>query len=246
MFCRKCGKAIDDESTFCRFCGTEVVQLVQETRIEREYRRNNELYEKAKALMDDGSFDEARTILLDLSGFRNADELAERCITGAVEYRRRTTYEHAASVLRKDAAAETELLQAAEDLEAMGEYEDAAELAVQCRSKAQEVIDKAYINACELLSSARTSAEMLSACEELEKLGSYKDSADLAQNGRSRLERYEHYEYAVKCFNEARIAIQRPYRSGAWLRIFGIRSRHASFQLQRHCTNGGKIGRGRL
>lgn len=110
MFCRKCGKTIDDESTFCRFCGTEVVQASKETRIEREYRQNNELYEKAKALMDSNCFEEARTILLDLSGFRNADELAERCITGAIDYRRRTTYEYAAGVLKNDEATKSDLL----------------------------------------------------------------------------------------------------------------------------------------
>lgn len=203
MFCRKCGKTIDDESTFCRFCGTEVVQASKETRIEREYRQNNELYENAKTLMDSNCFEEARRILLDLSGFRNADELAERCITGAIDYRRRSTYEHAAGVLKNDEATKADLLQAAEDLEALGEYEDAEELAEQCRSKAQEVLEKAYRNACELISAARTASEMLSACEEFEKIGSYKDSAELAQNGRSQLERYEHYEYAVKCFNEA-------------------------------------------
>lgn len=203
MFCRKCGKTIDDESTFCRFCGTEVVQASKETRIEREYRQNNELYEKAKALMDSNCFEEARTILLDLSGFRNADELAERCITGAIDYRRRTTYEYAAGVLKNDEATKSDLLQAAEDLEALGEYKDAEELAEQCRSKAMIVLERAYKKACDLLSSARTSSEMLSACEELEKLGSYKDSAELSQKERSQLERYEHYEYAVKCFNEA-------------------------------------------
>ncbi|MGN0683839.1 MAG: zinc-ribbon domain-containing protein [Oscillospiraceae bacterium] len=203
MFCRKCGKTIDDESTFCRFCGTEVVQAAKETRIEREYRQNNELYENAKELMDSGSFEEARRILLDLSGFRNADELAERCITGAIDYRRKTTYEHAKSVLKNDEATISDLLQAAEDLEALGEYEDAEELAKQCRSKSQEVLEIAYRNACGLISAARTASEMLSACESLEKLGSYKDSAELAKKGRSLLEKYEHYEYAVKCFNEA-------------------------------------------
>ncbi len=76
MFCRKCGKTIDDESSFCRFCGTEVVPVVQETSIELEYRQNSELYDKARELMSNGSFENARRILLDLSGFRNADELA--------------------------------------------------------------------------------------------------------------------------------------------------------------------------
>lgn len=203
MFCRKCGKTIDDESTFCRFCGTEVVQAAKETRIEREYRQNNELYEKAKELMDSGSFEDARRILLDLSGFRNADELAERCITGAIDYRRRTTYEHAKGVLKNDEATISDLLQATEDLEALGEYEDAEELAKQCRNKSQEVLEIAYRNASEMISAARTASEMLSTCELLEKLGSYKDSAELAQKGRSQLEKYEQYEYAVKCFDEA-------------------------------------------
>lgn len=203
MFCRKCGKDIDDKSTFCRFCGTEVTPVVQETRIQREYRQNNELFNKAKELMDNGSFDEARTIFLDLSGFRNADELAERCVTGAIDHRRRTTYEYAAGVLNNDKSTESELLQAAEDLKALGEYEDAEELANKCRSKADEIVEKTYRSACELMSGARTSAEMLSACEEFEKISRYKDSLELAQKGRSQLDRYKNYEYAVKCFNEA-------------------------------------------
>lgn len=203
MFCRKCGKTIDDESSFCRFCGTEVVPVVPETSIELEYRQNSELYDKARELMSNGNFEEARRILLDLSGFRNADELAERCITGAIDYRRRTTYEHAVGVLNNDEATKSDLIQAAEDLEALGEYENAEELAEQCRSKVKEVLERTYRNACELLSGARTFAEMLSACEEFEKIGSYKDSFELAQKGRSQLDKYKNYDYAIKCFNEA-------------------------------------------
>ena len=198
MFCRKCGKSIDDESTFCRFCGTEVVAIVKETRIEREYRQNNELLEKAKELMNNNNFEEAREILLDLSGFRNADELAERCLTGAVDFRRRTTYEHAKGVLNNDGAKESELLLAAEDFETLGEYEDAQELAVQCRNKAKDVVERAYTNACERLKGAKTSTEILSACEELEKLGDYKDCKSLALDGRSQLYNYKRYENAVK------------------------------------------------
>lgn len=203
MFCRKCGKNIDDESTFCRFCGTEVVTSVKETRIEREYRQNNELLDKAKELMNNNNFDEAREILLDLSGFRNADELAERCLTGAVDYRRRTTYEHAKGVLNNDGVTEAELLLAAEDFETLGEYEDAQELAVQCRNKAKEVVERAYTNAREQLNEAKTSSEIIFACEELEKLGDYKDCEELALNGRIRLEKYKKYENAVKCLNNA-------------------------------------------
>ena len=203
MFCRKCGKSIDDESTFCRFCGTEVVASVKETRIEREYRQNNELLDKAKELMNNNNFEEAREILLDLSGFRNADELAERCLTGAVDYRRRTTYEHAKGVLNSDGATEAELLLAAEDFETLGEYEDAQELSVRCRNKAREVVEKAYTNACERLNEAKTSSAVLSACEELEKLGNYKDCKRLALNGRSQLYNYKRYENAVKRLDDA-------------------------------------------
>lgn len=203
MFCRKCGKSIDDESTFCRFCGTEVVAIVKETRIEREYRQNNELLDKAKELMNNNNFEEAREILLDLSGFRNADELAERCLTGAVDFRRRTTYEHAKGVLNNDGANESELLLAAEDFETLGEYEDAQELAVQCRNKAKDVVERAYTNACERLKGAKTSTEILSACEELEKLGDYKDCKRLALDGRSQLYNYKRYENAVKRLDDA-------------------------------------------
>lgn len=207
MFCRKCGKSIDDESTFCRFCGTEVVASVKETRIEREYRQNNELLEKAKELMNNNNFEEAREILLDLSGFRNADELAERRLTGAFDYRRRTTYEHAKSVLNNDGAKESELLLAAEDFETLGEYEDAQELAVHCRNKANDILnnfEKAYIYARELLNGAKTSSGILFACEELEKLGDYKDCAELVRKGRIQLDKYDRYKNAVKCLNNAK------------------------------------------
>ena len=207
MFCRKCGKSIDDESTFCRFCGTEVVETVKETRIEREYRQNNELLDKAKELMNNNNFEEAREILLDLSGFRNADELAERCLTGAFDYRRRTTYEHAKSVLNNDGAKESELLLAAEDFETLGEYEDAQELAVQCRNKANEILknfEKAYIYARELLNGSKTSSGILFACEELEKLGDYKDCAELVRKGRIQLDKYYRYKNAVECLNNAK------------------------------------------
>ena len=207
MFCRKCGKSIDDESTFCRFCGTEVVETVKETRIEREYRQNNELLDKAKELMNNNNFEEAREILLDLSGFRNADELAERCLTGAVDFRRRTTYEHAKGVLNNDGAKESELLLAAEDFETLGEYEDAQELAVQCRNKANEILknfEKAYIYARELLNGSKTSSGILFACEELEKLGDYKDCAELVRKGRIQLDKYDRYKNAVECLNNAK------------------------------------------
>ncbi len=202
MFCRKCGKNIDDESTFCRFCGTEVVETVQETRIEREYRRNNELLENAKSLMADGSFEDARRILLDLSGFRNADELAKQCVSGAYDYRRRTTYEHAVGIMESENSSYTELIQAAEDLESLGSFENAESLAEQLRNKAEETRESNYHNACELLKNARSAAELLNACDMLEKLGGYKDSEELARSGRKQTDRYERYEFAVKCFGE--------------------------------------------
>ncbi len=203
MFCRKCGKNIDDESTFCRFCGTEVVETVQETRIEREYRRNNELLENAKSLMADGSFEDARRILLDLSGFRNADELAEQCVSGAYDYRRRTTYEHAVGIMESENSSYTELIQAAEDLESLGSFENAESLAEQLRNKAEETRESNYHKACELLKNARSAAELLNACDMLEKLGGYKDSEELARSGRKQTDRYERYDFAVRCFGEA-------------------------------------------
>ena len=164
---------------------------------------DSELLDKAKELMENGSFEEARQILLDISGFRNADELAERCITGASDYRRRTTYEHAFGVLNNKESTESELVQAAEDFEVLGDYEDAENLAAQCQSKAQAIREKKYCKSCELMKAAGSASEMLSACEELEMLGSYKDSAELAKNGRNQLERYKKYENAVNCLNEA-------------------------------------------
>ena len=208
MFCRKCGKDIADGSTFCRFCGTEVLGNSKETSIEREYRQNNELYNKAQNLMSNNSFDEARQILLGLSGFRNADELAEKCLTGVVEYRRKTTYDHAIAILNNDQSTNPELIQAAEDLEALGDYKDSEKLAIQCRTKAQEVIESKYSNACKMLDINRSVDEMTSACEELESLGSYKDSVELARNGRKQLEKLKKYISAIKLLNCAKSVSQ--------------------------------------
>lgn len=105
--------------------------------------------------------------------------------------------------MNNDGATEAELLLAADDFETLGEYEDAQELAVQCRNKAKEVVERAYTNAREQLNEAKTSSEILFACEELEKLGNYKDCEELALNGRSQIEKYKKYENAVKCLNEA-------------------------------------------
>ena len=198
MFCRKCGKDIADGSTFCRFCGTVVSENSKETRIEREYRQNNELYNKAQNLMSNNSFDEARQILLGLSGFRNADELSEKCLTGAVEYRRKTTYDHAIAILNNDQSTNPELIQAAEDLEALGDYQNSKTLAIQCRTKVQEINESKYRNACKKLDKNRSVDEMTSACETLESLGSYKDSVELTRNGRKQLEKLEKYLNAIK------------------------------------------------
>lgn len=201
MFCRKCGKDIADGSTFCRFCGTEVLGNSKETSIEREYRQNNELYNKAQNLMSNNGFDEARQILLGLSGFRNADELAEKCLTGVVEYRRKTTYDHAIAILNNDQSTNPELIQAAEDLEALGDYQNSETLAIQCRTKVQEIIESKYRNACKMLDKNQSVEEMTAACETLEKLDSYKDSAKLAHNGRTQLEKLKKYLSAISHLN---------------------------------------------
>lgn len=208
MFCRKCGKLIDDGSTFCRFCGTEVAKIKKETRIECEYRQNNELYTKAKDLMSNNNFDEARQILLDISGFRNADDLAEKCLTGAAEYRRNSTYKHALGVFNNTSSTHEELLQAAEDFEALGDYKDSAAFTVKCKNKVHNVFENKYRNASEMLNRTRSVEEMASACESLESLGSYKDSAELARNGRKELLKYKEYLDAIKCLNQSQYVQQ--------------------------------------
>ncbi len=129
MFCRKCGKQIDDASVFCCFCGADLsvgIHETEEQRIEREYAENSNKLAQAKALMDNKQFEDARRIFLEISGFKNADELAEKCLTDARDFRRHSAYLHAKAVLEQEHPTVEQIDSAREDFEALEDYLDSA------------------------------------------------------------------------------------------------------------------------
>lgn len=213
VYCRKCGKQIDDTSVFCRFCGTNLSVGTNETEeqcAEREYTYNNNKLAQAKDLMDNKRFEDARRILLEISGFKNADELAEKCLTDARDFRRHSAYLHAKAVIEQEHPTVEQIDSAREDFESLGDYLDSAEKAAECGQLRNKAMEYELARKEELYSSARKTVEnpsseereILSAKKKLFSLGDYKDSSDLVRECDIIIEKLAKYKQAEKRFRE--------------------------------------------
>ncbi len=210
MFCRKCGKQIDDASVFCRFCGADLsvgIRETEEQRAEREYAENNNKLAQAKALMDNKRFEDARQIFLEITGFKNADKLAEKCLSDAMEYRRSSTYLHAKSILEQKHPTVEQIDSAREDFEALRDYLDSAEKAVECgqlRKKVIEYEERSYSKARKIIETpSPEEQEILSAKRIFISLGDYKDSADLVGECDKIVKKINAYRQAKRHFSNA-------------------------------------------
>ncbi len=213
-------KKIDDVSVFCRFCGADLsvgIRETEEQRAEREYAENNNKLAQAKALMDNNRFEDARQIFLEITGFKNADKLAEKCLSDAMEYRRNSTYLHAKSILEQKHPTVEQIDSAREDFEALGDYLDSAEKAVECGQLRKKVIEyeiarteRSYSKARKIIENpSPEEQEILSAKRIFISLGDYKDSADLVGECDKIVKKINAYRQAKRHFSNSDNILER-------------------------------------
>lgn len=192
-------------------------------------------YEKALELMANGQYPEAADAFTQLDGYGNSDRLVQDCMLKIAEkYMEDGEFESAMSVYKaagKSELAETAAAERAEKYAADGDYFAAYELAEKyCGSEIST--EYFYLGA----EKARKDGDFKTAADSFYKLGSYKNSAELAEECTYEFYRSEYakngaseettrgfyflgnfrdshdmylqnaYEYGVKCFEDGNFA----------------------------------------
>lgn len=192
-------------------------------------------YEKALELMANGQYPEAADAFTRLDGYGNSDQLVQDCMLKIAEkYMEDGEFESAMSVYKaagKSELAETAAAERAEKYAADGDYFAAYELAEKyCGSEIST--EYFYLGA----EKARNDGDFKTAADSFYKLGSYKNSAELAEECTYEFYRSEYakngaseettrgfyflgnfrdshdmylqnaYEYGVKCFEDGNFA----------------------------------------
>lgn len=192
-------------------------------------------YERASQLMANGQYPEAADAFTSLDGYGNSDQLVQECMLKIAEnYMENGEFEAAMSVYTaagKGELAETAAAERAEKYAAEGDYFAAYELAEKyCGS---EISTEYFYLAAE---KSRKDGDLKTAADSFYKLGSYKNSAELAEECTYEFYRSEYakngaseetargfyflgnfrdshdmylqnaYEYGIKCFEEDNFA----------------------------------------
>lgn len=192
-------------------------------------------YEKALELMANGQYPEAADAFTRLDGYGNSDQLVQDCMLKIAEkYMEDGEFESAMSVYKaagKSELAETAAAERAEKYAADGDYFAAYELAEKyCGSEIST--EYFYLGA----EKARKDGDFKTAADSFYKLGSYKNSAELAEECTYEFYRSEYakngaseettrgfyflgnfrdshdmylqnaYEYGIKCFEDGNFA----------------------------------------
>ena len=155
---------------------------------------NEKAYQYAVSKMEDAytreEFQEAAELFEEISGYKDADELAEECLDSADEF----LYDFALDFMKK-ADTKDAFLEVAEWFEEISGYKDADELAEECRAKSEEAYSEAqYKKAVEIYNNPVSLSQLQKAEDIFNKIIAYKDSNEYLAKIPERVEEFKKEE----------------------------------------------------
>jgi len=141
----------------------------------------NYAYGIMKSATDENTFKAAAGYFKQISGYKNADELAEFCENKSKTVQLDAVYDYAFNLM-KTANNENAYMTAAEYFKSVSHYKDAAELAESCIKYAETIRQEAiYSYAYNLMNSTNDENALKVASERFKLISDYKNSAELAE-----------------------------------------------------------------
>ena len=174
-----------------------IIKRNEETRKQKIY---NDAVDKMQKAHTDSDFKAAADVFTRIKGYKDADELLQKCMEGEETAKKEATYE--AALFRMDRAeTESEFQEAARIFGTIKGYRDSDELAEKC-SKNAETIRKTpiYKNARNRIVFANTEKDFKEAADLFEAIRGFKDSEKLAEICYAILNAYHSSETVKKAF----------------------------------------------
>ena len=195
----------------CRFdaeIGKQLEADNQYIRERNETARKQAVYDNAFEVMKkaytDVEFKKAATIFATINGFKDAGELAEKCLKEEENAKKETVYNNAAKKM-KFAKTADDFNGAAEIFAKIKGFKDSDKLCEKCLNEAENMKKEAkYTAALDRMTTAETESEFNEAARIFEAIQGYKDSDELAETCRESAKKVPLYNNAKEKMTAAK------------------------------------------